>query len=157
MFENKLALALHNNQHHFFMLEDESQRIGNLNIPHALWRNIRAATLYFIEIPFEERLKHILANYGQLEKDKLITATLRIQKRLGPNETKTTINYFLENNIEGAFTVLLKYYDKEYGKALYKRDNINTLLQKINLDTIDIEKNRIAILSNLKPNAWSSQ
>lgn len=150
MFENKLALALQNNSHLFFMLEDESQRIGNLNIPHAFWKNIRAAPLYFIEVPFQERLKHIIANYGHLEKDKLITAILRIQKRLGPNETKTTINLLLENNIEGAFTILLKYYDKEYGKALEKRDNIQTLLHKITLEKIDIEKNTVALLSIIK-------
>jgi tRNA 2-selenouridine synthase len=150
MFENKLALALQNNSHGFFMIEDESQRIGALNIPHALWKNIRTAPLYFIDVPFQERLKHIIAYYGRLEKDKLITAILRIQKRLGPNETKTTINLLLENNIEGAFTILLKYYDKEYGKALEKRDNIQTLLHKITLEKIDIEKNAIALLSIIK-------
>lgn len=150
MFENRLSLSLEENRNHFFMIEDESQRIGNLNIPHAFWNHIRTAPLYFMEIPFEERLQHIIANYGYLEKDKLITAILRIQKRLGPNETKTTINYLLENKIEAAFTILLKYYDKEYVKALEKRDNIKSLLQKIPLEKIDVEKNALALLSIIK-------
>jgi tRNA 2-selenouridine synthase len=43
----------------FIWLEDESQRIGTVNLPNALWQAMRTSPLYFLEIPFEERLKHI--------------------------------------------------------------------------------------------------
>jgi tRNA 2-selenouridine synthase len=39
-------------------LEDESQRIGLVNIPNDLWKSMRRSPVYFINIPFEERLKH---------------------------------------------------------------------------------------------------
>ena len=36
-------------------LEDESQRIGQVNIPHELWKNIRQSPVYFLDIPFFKR------------------------------------------------------------------------------------------------------
>jgi tRNA 2-selenouridine synthase len=63
MFENMLALQLSkkkvDDKPISFWLEDESQRIGRLNIPHSLWKTIRKSPLYFIEIDFESRLEFI--------------------------------------------------------------------------------------------------
>jgi hypothetical protein len=87
MFENKLAMSLAqinpgigNNEPCW--IEDESQRIGVLTIPHPLWKTLRQQTVFFIEIPFEERLRFIVENYGSLNKEKLVNAIIRIQKRL---------------------------------------------------------------------------
>ena len=65
MFENKLALELvelvgetwanENIIYPTIWLEDESQRIGNLNIPMDLWENMRTAPVYFLDIPFEQQ------------------------------------------------------------------------------------------------------
>jgi len=148
MFENKLALSLYSNKS--FWLEDESQRIGSLNIPHSLWKTIRNAPLFFIEIPFNERLEFILRQYGGLDIEKLIEATTRIQKRLGPLETTTAINYLHENKIKEAFEILLSYYDKQYIKAMNKRENIKNILQTFSSNTIDSEANKQKLFSFLK-------
>jgi len=148
MFENKLALSLFSNKS--FWLEDESQRIGSLNIPHSLWKTIRNAPLFFIEIPFNERLEFILKQYGNLDIEKLIEATTRIQKRLGPMETTTATNYLNENKIKEAFEILLGYYDKQYLKAMNKRENIKNILQTISSNTIDAEVNKQKLFSFLK-------
>ena len=145
MFENKLANSIYSITSieitKSFWVEDESQRIGIINIPHSLWKTIRNAPLFFIEIPFEERLEFIIKNYGVLDKSNLINAVIRIQKRLGPLETKTTVNFLLENNIKEAFDILLKYYDKNYIKAMYTRENIEALLQKIPMSVIETKAN----------------
>ena len=148
MFENKLALSLFSNKS--FWLEDESQRIGSLNIPHSLWKTIRNAPLFFIEIPFSERLAFILNQYGNLDVEKLIEATTRIQKRLGPLDTTTAINYLKENKIKEAFEILLGYYDKQYIKAMNKRENIKNILQTFSSNTIDAEENKQKLFSFLK-------
>ena len=148
MFENKLALSLFSNKS--FWLEDESQRIGSLNIPHSLWKTIRNAPLFFIEIPFSERLAFILNQYGNLDIEKLIEATTRIQKRLGPLDTTTAINYLKENKIKEAFEILLGYYDKQYIKAMNKRENIKNILQTFSSNTIDAEENKQKLFSFLK-------
>jgi tRNA 2-selenouridine synthase len=143
MFENKLALCLHKQRVLFpgqsVWIEDESQRIGGINIPHNLWATIRKQPVYFIDIPFSERLKHIVSEYGSLETEKLIIAVSRIQKRYGPNETKTTIQDLSEGKIESAFSQLLKYYDKAYEKSLHNRENISLLLRKKPFDLVNPE------------------
>ncbi len=104
-------------------LEDESQRIGDVNIPQPLWLSMRKARLFFIDIPFEERLKHIVDWYGKQDRERIINGIMRIKKRLGGLETKTAINYLVEDNIPASLRVLLTYYDKWYLKSLHTREN----------------------------------
>lgn len=139
MFENMLADALEKNRSNTIWLEDESQRIGRLTIPHSIWKNIRRKPVYFIEIPFEERLLYIIKEYGIIEQEELINGILRIHKRLGPLETKNSIAFLKQDNIEDCFRILLNYYDKCYLKALRNRENLDSLLNKIdcvNMNTI---------------------
>ena len=153
MFENKIALSLYENSKQNInpiWIEDESQRIGSINIPNPLWNTMRNSPLYFMEIPFEERLDFILKNYGSFDKEKLVNAIMRIQKRFGPLETKTAINFILEGDIKSAFSLLLKYYDKHYIKAMHNRENLELLLHTIPSNTIDSETNKEALLSYIK-------
>lgn len=122
-------------------LEDESQRIGTINLPQTLWHTMRKAPVYFLEVPFEERLQHIAVEYGIQPKDKLVAAVQRIQKRLGPLETKTTLQYLDEGNIIEAFRILLKYYDKQYNKALDKRNDPDVDIQRISCNEVSATDN----------------
>jgi tRNA 2-selenouridine synthase len=119
-FENNLARALLNisSKYPYFWIEDESQRIGTNMLPITFFKNMRNSICYFIDIPFDARLQFIAQAYGKFAVADLIAATLRIQKRLGGLETKTAVNLLVENNIEGAFSILLKYYDKVYLKNI---------------------------------------
>jgi tRNA 2-selenouridine synthase len=137
MFENLLAMALREaGGTACTWLEDESQRIGDLNIPQALWLTMKRSPIYFIDIPFEERLQHIVAWYGKQDKEKMIDAINRIKKRLGGLETKTAVNYMVEDNVQESFRVLLKYYDKCYLKSLHTREIQDKLLVKIDCDNV---------------------
>ncbi len=147
MFENLLAQELQKVSDTSFWVEDESQRIGDNVIPHPLWNTMRRQPVFFLDIPFEERLKNISAEYGLHEKEKLINAIIRIQKRLGPLETKTAINQLQENNTEACFSILLKYYDKHYLKSLYNRENAETLINKIACLNVDSISNTEKLLS----------
>jgi tRNA 2-selenouridine synthase len=118
-------------------LEDESQRIGQVNIPHELWKTMRASPVYFLDIPFEERLKHIVEGYGQLDKTQMIEAIGRIQSRLGGLEAKNAIQYLEEGNTAEAFGILLRYYDKWYFKGLHNREGINSLLHTISFESVN--------------------
>jgi len=153
MFENLLGLALHsvagietvehksNGVQKSLWLEDESQRIGTVNIPQVLWQQMREADVYFLDIPFNERLKHIVEEYGQLDKEKMVSAVERIQKRLGGLETKTAISLLGENNIEEAFRILLKYYDKWYSKGLTNRKEFSSNCITVKLEKVDANEN----------------
>jgi tRNA 2-selenouridine synthase len=137
-FENKLALALAAMAKTAkpIWLEDESQRIGDLNLPLNLWKQMRKTQVFFVDIPFEERLKHIVLEYGKLEKERLVNAVIRIKKRLGGLETKEAVNALIEDRIEDCFRILLTYYDKWYSKGLHNRENLEALLHKIPCKTV---------------------
>lgn len=119
MFENLLGMALHRlPEHQPVWVEDESQRIGDVNIPIQLWHHLRSRPLYFLDIPFEQRLDRITVEYGRIDRERLVNSIIRIKKRLGPLETKTAVNHLIEDNVRDCFAILLRYYDKQYSKAL---------------------------------------
>jgi len=152
MFENLLAVELSSITHPInnqdfnsltkpkvIYIEDESQRIGLVNIPSTLWVSMRKSKITFINIPFEERLNYLTAEYGIFENEKLVNAIIRIQKRLGGLETKLAINFLLEKNHKECFTILLKYYDKYYEKGLHNRESLADLLTTISFENLAIE------------------
>jgi tRNA 2-selenouridine synthase len=100
---------------------------------------MRQSPIYFLNIPFEERLAHLVGEYGVLDKGKVIDAIERIRERLGGLEAKRAIDYLDANNTIESFRILLKYYDKWYTKGLHNRENINSLLHLINCDTVSTE------------------
>ena len=159
MFENLLAQKLamlstvNCNPSTSIYLEDESQRIGNLQLPMPLWYSMRKCPVFFIDIPFEERLNFITEEYSKTEKEKLVTAIMRIQKRLGGLDTKNAINYLLEDNFTECFRILLKYYDKWYNKALENRENLPALLNKIACSSVDTATNIQKLLTCSTVNA----
>ncbi|MEO7308314.1 MAG: hypothetical protein ABIR78_07290, partial [Ferruginibacter sp.] len=128
-------------------IEDESQRIGNLQIPMPLWYTMRKSPVFFMDIPFEERLDYITEDYGKQKKETLQDSILRIQKRLGGLETKNALTFLEENNYRECFRILLSYYDKWYYKGLYNRENISSLLNKIPGTGVDTGTNIQKLLS----------
>ncbi|HEY0040906.1 MAG TPA: tRNA 2-selenouridine(34) synthase MnmH [Flavisolibacter sp.] len=120
-------------------VEDESQRIGHINLPQAFWQNMRRSPLYFLDIPFEERLEYLVKEYGSLDREKMIAAIERLAKRLGPVETKTAIQLLQEGNTKESFSILLRYYDKHYMKGLHKRENLASILTNIPCEKVSVE------------------
>jgi tRNA 2-selenouridine synthase len=120
-------------------LEDESQRIGRVNIPPDLWNTMRQSPVYFLDIPFEERLKHIVQEYGQLDPEKVEDAIGRISQKLGNLNAKKAVLLLKEGKIAESFDILLKYYDKHYFKSLHNREGINSLLQTVECKSVTPE------------------
>ncbi len=168
MFENLLAIKLNAERNKKFeegndenltasflpptfdiWIEDESQRIGRLIIPNSFWEKMRKSPVYFVDIPFEERLNYLIETYGNFDKEELNHSILRIQKRLGGLETQNATRFLSENNIKECFRILLNYYDKLYTKGLNNRQNLSTLLTKINCENVNA-KNNIQNIFHLK-------
>ncbi len=126
MFENKLSISIKIAKEKYpnkkIWLEDESQRIGTVNIPQNMWNHMRRCEIIFLDIPFAARLDYLVNTYGTLDWNALRDAILRIQKRLGGLETKTAVAALEEKDFHGCFDVLLKYYDKQYRKGLGNRE-----------------------------------
>jgi tRNA 2-selenouridine synthase len=130
-------------------IENESRRIGLLNLTEVFYLRLQQAILYTLDIPFEARLAFIVKQYGSFEKEKLVNAIIRIQKRLGGLDTKTAINHLLANNVSDCFRILLSYYDKQYIQSMEKA---NRPARVISANTVD-ESNNATILLNALNNA----
>ena len=140
MFENLLFEELRSKKDapHIW-LEDESQRIGQVNLPNAFWARMRESKLFFLEIPFEKRLQHIVSEYGDLDKTRLKDAIGRIREKLGGQHAKAAIEHLDSGNTIESFRILLEYYDKFYRKALHNRKDLNSLLLSFECKSISPE------------------
>jgi tRNA 2-selenouridine synthase len=120
-------------------IEDESQRIGLVNLPNDLWATMRQSPLHFLEIPFEERLKHLVEEYGNLDSERMIDAIGRIREKLGGLNAQNAVRLLQEGNTLESFRILLKYYDKFYLKALHNRESVNSLLHSVDCKSVSAE------------------
>ncbi len=148
MFENLLAMELENTTGDIGMLnhdsprlwlEDESQRIGDVNLPGSLWEQMRKSPVFFLEIPFEERLDHIVEEYGNCDPERIQNAIERIKQRLGGLETRNALQAWTEGEKKECFRILLRYYDKFYLKGLNNREALDSLLTRIPCTTVSLE------------------
>jgi tRNA 2-selenouridine synthase len=159
MFENRLATALFTlrtsnpagGQDEPVWMEDESQRIGTVNLTQSFWQHFRKQPVFFLDIPFEQRLEYLVSTYGKLNRGDLAAAITRIQKRLGGLETKTALMHLVEGNIKESFRILLTYYDKKYGRSLRERENTEQLIQVVPATRVTAEENARLIHSIQTP------
>jgi tRNA 2-selenouridine synthase len=127
-FENNLAIQLARmDPNRPIWIEDESQNIGRCLLPKPLWTQLRSATLFDLQVPPEDRVAALLAEYGDLDKDFLIESTERIGRRLGPEQTKTAVTAIREDRMADFIRQVLVYYDKTYRKGLITRDPNNII------------------------------
>lgn len=144
-FENLLGLELQRmDLSKPIWLEDESVTIGKRVIPKPIWEQMRKAPIIKMEVPKEERIDFLNEDYGTLDKVFLKESVLRIAKRLGPLETKLTLQAIDEGKMKDFINQVLVYYDKTYQKGLNNRAILN--LQTIDLEKIDPKENAKAIL-----------
>ena len=153
MFENELALALsniskENTGNKRIWVEDESQRVGLINLPNAFYKSLISAPLFFLDVPFEERLDWIVQGYGKYATEQLINAIVRIKKRLGGQDTKNAINALVENDHSTCFAILLKYYDKYYSKGLVERQKAGVPVCTVKTNSVDAVANCVLLLSS---------
>lgn len=149
-FENLLGSALlQYGPESTIWLEGESQRLGLINIPFGFYQQMRNSPLYFIDVPFEKRLAHILRDYGDFGKEKLINAIVRIKKKLGGLEAKNAVNALLEDDVAGCFTVLLRYYDKLYLKSTLNTKDGERPISYIRCDSTDENINTEKLIQHI--------
>lgn len=118
-FENRLAAALelHRDAGEIW-LEAESAQVGRCRIPAGLWRQMRTAPVLEVRRPLQERLRHLVEIYGPQDPAALIDATLRIQKRLGPQRTTAAVEAIGRGEMGEACAQMLDYYDRCYDRDI---------------------------------------
>ncbi len=145
-FENLLAIELQKMDiSKPIWLEDESVTIGKRVIPKPIWDQMRNSEVVKIETSKEERIDFLNNHYGILDKDFLKFAVQGITKRLGPLETKLTLQAIEKNRMKDFINQVLVYYDKTYLKGLNNRNQ--ELIKTIEFTKIDPIENAKSIIS----------
>jgi tRNA 2-selenouridine synthase len=157
-FENNLAIQLARlDLNRPVWIEDESQNIGKCLIPKSLWTLLRTATLFDLQVPDEERVSALVAEYGDLDKDFLIESTERIGRRLGPEQTKAAITAIREGRMADFIRQVLIYYDQTYMKGLTSRVASNIIpIVATTGDTLQNAAQLLSVVRNTIPVCTSS-
>ncbi len=125
-------------------IEDESRFIGKLNVPEALYQKKQQAITLCIDIPKEERIKHLAKEYASFPVPMLIDAVHKISRRLGGQHEKAAVTALEENNFEAAIDIVLNYYDKTYAFDLELKQTVTY----IQCSSADAEDNAQQILTH---------
>ncbi len=104
-------------------IESESPQIGTCWLPHELVSQMRTAERIEIVGSNKDRIQHLVATYGDSNRNELVEATRRLETRLGGERTKAAIEFIESGEIPMAAQILLDYYDRTYRKHRKKDDS----------------------------------
>lgn len=150
-FENKLFdIWRHLNPKIPVWIEDESARIGSVQLPKDLYLQMREQTVFFIDIPKEKRAEHLVIDYGSFDKELLAKSILNISKRLGGQHVKKALEELEKGNLKEVAIITLTYYDKAYLYGITTRDQDKIISIPLNEVTLDNAKKIIDIARNKK-------
>ena len=124
-YENQIAEALQESKGSKFSsiwIEAESSSLGKCRIPNDFFKQMRLGPIIEITRKDEERIERLVTLYGAQGKEELKEATLRIQKRLGPQRTKKAIDAIDKDKLNLACIQMLNYYDRCYDYELSKSE-----------------------------------
>lgn len=115
-------------------IEDESHSIGGVKLPMNLFKKIRSAVTYFIDVPKEKRALTLVDDYAGIDDVLLKEAIIRISKRLGGLAAKQSLEALEIKDYNKVAMLSLNYYDKAYMRGVLKRDE-NMVVYLNMLDT----------------------
>lgn len=116
-FESLLVQeALHLQQAPYMLVEAESKRVGKVMIPDCIFERKEQGIQLFIDMPVEERVRHILEDYCPWEhQEECIEAFQKIKRRIHTPVAAKINNDLQSGNFDSAVQLLLEhYYDPLY-------------------------------------------
>jgi tRNA 2-selenouridine synthase len=125
-------------------VEDESFTIGSVRIPIAFFKQLRQAPVIFIDVPKEERIKRLVADYTGFDSHLLQMSLDRINKRLGGQHFAKACAALQEQDYAQVADITLVYYDKAYLFGISQREAQSVF--KLALSGGDVVKNARQII-----------
>ncbi|MFM7078172.1 MAG: hypothetical protein ACKOYC_00115, partial [Bacteroidota bacterium] len=124
-------------------VENESRTIGRCAIPGKLYENIRNSHVVELSVPYEVRKKRISIEYGRFPTQDLAEASMKVKKRMGPQNLKKALDFLNQGNFDSWLDLVLDYYDKLYSFGNTQRTQ--GTITKVETDHSDTDK----LLENL--------
>ncbi len=148
-FDNLLAHSLLSmNPNNEIWLEDESRRIGSINLSAGIWHQLQAATVVRLHIPKEERIANLVADYGAFSVADLDDGIQRISQRLGSERSTAAREALAGGNISEAVNLCLFYYDKYYQRGMDSRKSVPAVV--VECSGLSVENQTQLILDRLR-------
>jgi len=103
-------------------IEDESIGIGKIFLPNDLWQSMCKSPVVEIEMEKQTRIKRLVNEYGNADRQEFLQAMERITKKLGGQHFKAAKEKLLEGDMASTIEILLThYYDKAYLNGLDRK------------------------------------
>lgn len=119
-FENLIASRLEMLKDPIWV-ENESRMIGTCKVPDPIYAQLQKSEQYCVEATDQERFDRLVRLYGHLPKKDLISATVRLKKKLGNVRTNEIVKLIENNDYFSAAKFLLEYYDLAYDRAFSRQ------------------------------------
>jgi tRNA 2-selenouridine synthase len=104
-------------------VEDESLSVGSVTIPRSFFLSMGQAPLIVISLEKSKRVERLISEYAGTNNHELRDAILKIQKRLGGEQTTRALQALAAGDMSSVAGILLTYYDKAYSASIQKRPN----------------------------------
>lgn len=151
LFESRIAMALARARaDRPLFVEAESNKVGNLLIPPALWHAMQVAPRITLRAPVAERAAYLARAYADVTTDAArLASTL---DALRPYHAATRIEAWQALASDGAFETLAgelieAHYDPRYDKKAEERAQNETVIELATLDESDLQDAVRRILS----------
>lgn len=149
-FENLLLQNLNKlKTEPFLLIEGESRKIGDLEIPLCVWKAMNKGTPLLAQRSLEERAKACVKEYFATQEDvsQVLEITKKLWKVISKKHKEETILAIEHKDYPLAAKLLLEfYYDPLYGHTLAKMDAAGTIntddLHKAREELLEVIKNR---------------
>ena len=137
-FENLIAYYLSKTNPELpLWIENESRKVGSLQIPNPLFDRMMNSPLIEVVIRDEERVQRILDEYGKFSVEELRANTVKLERSLGGARLKEALQLLDEKNLTGWIKLMLTYYDKTYQYGLSLRNQEKNFQIEINYDNMN--------------------
>ncbi|MDK2917449.1 MAG: tRNA 2-selenouridine synthase [Candidatus Petromonas sp.] len=123
-FESLIFNKLYFNNKGYVILESESKRIGNVNIPDSVMQSMNGGYHILIQTNLNNRIQNIYKDYTKIKTnldERIISAISHLKKRLGNENVQMLIEKVQCKEYEFVIEFLIKeYYDPLYKYSINK-------------------------------------
>ena len=95
-------------------VENESRNVGRVFLPQGLLDAVERGRRYELRVPQDERVAHIVGQYGSYKRQVLADTFHHLRKRLGGAASQAAIAAVDAGDLASAAEIALVYYDKAY-------------------------------------------
>ncbi len=114
--------------------EGESILVGHVYIPNTLFDLLHSGAIIGIDMPLEQRLDRLVAEYGGFPAQQLSEAFGRIAKRMGREQVAEALSALGRGDIRAAARLALEYYDKAYARSFDKKSTGHFTVDNSDMD-----------------------